>query len=612
MEDYIKDYERIVITINSNYKEALYGLPIVQIFDADTNEKLLEQQWVGSDIEIRVLKNRDCKVVVNDDATGYAVNKTEEEFTTIGDNTRVVEFYYDTCLIMFAPRSNQLDDTTIETSATGTVNGEPANYGDMFYFRAGEEVTVTFNDIAYYETPADVTFVAAKTADDYVAVNSIYYTCEVTVIYSSPIQLGNYDDLLNSNFTVEYFEGDKKVTKVARNGYRVKVKGDNVITVHFPEIEGYETPEDREVTIAAQAYQITVDATYNVMNPFTINFITNQETLSSSLSAECYVGVNHYTLTPGNNVVSVKANENVMVVFNDVAGLKTPDIVSFQMGLEPYSINATYLGEMVVFKILGGPHQMVTLTIDGTNYQDYGDGGSVIVIIPNGNTYICQPNDVAGYIAPYDITGVSDGTLETIEVRYSKIGEGLYGFDNMGRVWHANEFVRNEECETYGMIVRRASGDINISDDEIKSCQFITSDSIDLTQAAITPVANISEAILDKDGMANTQAIVSKFTEEQCPACWALNQPNELHNDYIGTYEQWMAILSNLDDLNKYFAEMREPLLTGKYWTSTVKTDGKTVYVADTDNKVIIEMSGTATCKLRKFKNSLECYKSNN
>ena len=396
--------QKLWINLNSNQGAGDTDLNGLSVKVEADNETILDTTWAGDTLFCRISPLQQVVVTVGS-KTGYYLASNTQTFESQVAGERTVNFNYETCVVTFAPVSNQgAGDTTI-LGTTGTINGVAVNYGDSLKVAMGQQITVHCNAIENYVTPVDYTGTASTTT---LTPTLTYQTTLVTVSWESNLGTDPVIDAVQA--TVD--------GRTVSSGDTIKVATGTSVVVVFPDVEGYRTPSI--ATFTAEGTTIVKPTVQYSTDVYTVSIDSNQSDKTDIANATVVVndGVEDKTLHDG-DTVKIPTGTVPTATATTIRGYRkiitvssTNKTISVQYDTTLVSINATsnQSTQQIVDPVLTG----LTFEINGTEVVA---GQSVKV--PTGDALTITSPDITNYSKTVTAASTAEGASYIATVAYS-------------------------------------------------------------------------------------------------------------------------------------------------------------------------------------------------
>ena len=396
--------QKLWINLNSNQGAGDTDLNGLSVKVEADNETILDTTWAGDTLFCRISPLQQVVVTVGS-KTGYYLASNTQTFESQVAGERTVNFNYETCVVTFAPVSNQgAGDTTI-LGATGTINGVAVNYGDSLKVAMGQSITVTCDAITNYVTPADYTGTASTAT---LTPTLTYQTTLVTVSWESNLGTDPVIDAVQA--TVD--------GRTVSSGDTIKVATGTSVVVVFPDVEGYRTPSI--ATFTAEGTTVVKPTVQYSTDVYTVSIDSNQSDKTDIENATVVVndGVEDKTLHDG-DTVKIPTGTVPTATATTISGYRktitvssTNKTISVQYDTTLVSINATsnQSTQQIIDPVLTG----LTFEINGTEVVA---GQSVKV--PTGDELTITSPDITNYAKTVTAASTAEGASYIATVAYS-------------------------------------------------------------------------------------------------------------------------------------------------------------------------------------------------
>ena len=396
--------QKLWINLNSNQGVGDTDLNGLSVKVEADNETILDTVWAGDTLFCRISPLQQVVVTVGS-KNGYYLASNTQTFESQVAGERTVNFNYETCVVTFAPVSNQgAGDTTI-LDATGTINGVAVNYGDSLKVAMGQSITVHCDAITNYVTPADYTGTASTAT---LTPTLTYQTTLVTVSWESNLGTDPVIDAVQA--TVD--------GRTVSSGDTIKVATGTSVVVAFPDVEGYRTPSI--ATFTAEGTTIVKPTVQYSTDVYTVSIDSNQSDKTDIANATVVVndGVEDKTLHDG-DTVKIPTGTVPTATATTISGYRktitvssTNKTISVQYDTTLVSINATsnQSTQQIIDPVLTG----LTFEINGTEVVA---GQSVKV--PTGDALTITSPDITNYAKTVTAASTAEGASYIATVAYS-------------------------------------------------------------------------------------------------------------------------------------------------------------------------------------------------
>lgn len=399
--------QKLWINLNSNQSgdTSLNGVSVLVESDGET---ILDTTWAGETLFCRIPPLQQVTVTVGS-KTGYYLASNTQTFESAVAGERTLDFDYETCVVTFAPVSNQgAGDTTIQ-SATGTINGIAVNYGDTVKVAMGQGITINCDAITNYVTPAQYTGTASTAT---LTPPLVYQTTLVTVSWESNLGTDPVIDAVQATVA----------GRTVSSGETIKVATGSEVSVVFPDVEGYRTPSI--ATFTADGTTVVKPTVQYSTDVYTVGVDSNQSDKTDIANVEVVVSyvaggqsISH-TLTDG-DTIKIPTGTVPTATATTVSGYRKTVTVSsanktidVQYDTTLVSINATsnQSTQQIIDPVLTG----LTFEINGT---EVAAGQSVKV--PTGDALTITSPDITNYAKSVTAASTAEGVSYIATVAYS-------------------------------------------------------------------------------------------------------------------------------------------------------------------------------------------------
>lgn len=546
--------EQIYITISSNQTAINNAIVTVTLEDGS----IQTYNWEGNVIYLELAYGTDYTVSVSDIAN-YKT-PSPQSFKAKPQNERRIEFVYQASIINF--------DSNVE--ATILVNGVSISTSSSVQIPLGSQVIVEPQEVFGYVTPVSQTIIA-DTVTKTITLNYIESKLKLDILSSQ----GEDPNIATVNAVVTWDGGSDTIS----NGETIAIPIGKEITVSFPDVEGYATPNNIVFTHYGGIY--TDNITYVKTYTLTVNIAG----ISSGFSASVVYGNITETQTTASKVYTVAKGDSYSVTGGAVTGYNVSGDASGVM-TDNVEVTLTYIPKTYTLTVkVSGLSSGFSLTVkygsttktqtakSATYTVSHGQSWSVI-----GNNYMA---DSGTYIASSGQNGVMSAN-KTITIKYT-YRDGFKSpcadicIQDSDSYYH---YVSSWNG-TYTPSSIYVSGILVALQDTHSSCTF--GDQNTLVTGIITTTSE-STALSDYEGKSNTTTIVNQLGSSALPAwyCYNYTFPNG-QTGYLGSAGEWQIILNNMSSFYEALMKCGGTALDSYYWTST-QYDSTYFWCAQTNN----------------------------
>ena len=211
-------------------------------------------------------------------------------------------------------------------------------------------------------------------------------------------------------------------TVTGKNGESVGIPANSLITVTFPAVDGYKTPDTVEFVSGESEDELTVTYRTTIL---TVTIADNQSAYNDISDAKATVsaaGMTTKTLSSG-GTAKVPTGAECAVSFSSVTDYKTPDTIKFTAEGTSTSKSGTYQTEVVTVSVVSDnaeyPMEGVIFTIDGTSYT--WDGTPVVKKVAFGKTYTIVAGEFGDLVAPSAASFVAEQASRSVVLTYATV-----------------------------------------------------------------------------------------------------------------------------------------------------------------------------------------------
>ena len=211
-------------------------------------------------------------------------------------------------------------------------------------------------------------------------------------------------------------------TVTGKHGDTVAVPANALITVTFPAVDGYVTPESLEFVTGDKEDEVRVTYYTTVL---TVTIADNQSAYNDISGAKATVsaaGMTTKTLSSG-GTAKVPTGAQCTITWSSVTDYKSPATVKFTAEGTSVSKTGTYQTEVVSVSVVSDDAELsvtgATFTINGTSYT--WNGTAVVKKIAFGTTYTITAGEFGDLLAPAATSFVSGQVSRSVVLTYSSV-----------------------------------------------------------------------------------------------------------------------------------------------------------------------------------------------
>ena len=211
-------------------------------------------------------------------------------------------------------------------------------------------------------------------------------------------------------------------TVTGKHGDTVAVPANTLITVTFPAVDGYVTPESLEFVTGDKEDEVRVTYYTTVL---TVTIADNQSAYNDISGAKATVsaaGMTTKTLSSG-GTAKVPTGAECTITWSSVTDYKTPATVKFTAEGTSVSKTGTYQTEVVTVSVVCDDAEQsvtgATFTFNGTNYT--WNGTAVVKKIAFGTTYTITAGEFGDLIPPAAASFVAEQASRSVVLTYSTV-----------------------------------------------------------------------------------------------------------------------------------------------------------------------------------------------
>lgn len=403
--------------------------------------------WSGvpltTSIPINVSYTIECEAI-----EGYKTPETQE-FTAIAGNTRTINLEYQTTLTTITVTSNQSQpDSALNglklTLSYGQTSKELnwTNTPQNVNIPTGTEYTITGEAVEGYKTPNPLSQIAEGTSG---TATLTYNTTVLSITVTS-----NQSDALSAlTVTVAFDSKSENLQFSGKETKSINIPTGSEFTITFPEVSNYTKPS--AITDTATGASMSKSGEYG-STKLTVTRASNQsEGLGDSTATLAYSSSStpiNFTNSSTSETVMLPLGVSYTVTFSEVTGYKTPDVVSDTTSQASESVSGTYQSEFLTVNVSGASGYTITVSGQGTQTT-----ASKTYKIPFGTSYTVSASDVKGYNTPANQSFTANQASRTVAMAYTKIANGVYIYDNEGKLTATGSWNTGNNSKAVGIAV---------------------------------------------------------------------------------------------------------------------------------------------------------------
>ena len=237
-------------------------------------------------------------------------------------------------------------------------------------------------------------------------------------------------------------------TVTGKHGDTVAVPANTLITVTFPSVDGYVTPESLEFVTGDKEDEVHVTYYTTVL---TVTIADNQSAYNDISGAKATVsaaGMTTKTLSSG-GTAKVPTGAQCTITWSSVTDYKSPDTVKFTAEGTSVSKTGTYQTEVVSVSVVSDNAELsvtgAAFTINGTSYT--WNGTAVVKKIAFGTTYTITAGKFGELVAPSSVSYVAEQVSRSVVLTYSTVKPD--GVDLSLMDIHGNALARHNTANCY-------------------------------------------------------------------------------------------------------------------------------------------------------------------
>lgn len=523
--------------------------------------------WSGvpltTSIPINVSYTIECEAI-----EGYKTPETQE-FTAIAGNTRTINLEYQTTLTTITVTSNQSQpDSALNglklTLSYGQTSKELnwTNTPQNVNIPTGTEYTITGEAVEGYKTPNPLSQIAEGTSG---TATLTYNTTVLSITVTS-----NQSDALSAlTVTVAFDSKSENLQFSGKETKSINIPTGSEFTITFPEISNYTKPST--VTDTATGASMSKSGEYG-STKLTVTRASNQsEGLGDSTATLAYSSSStpiNFTNSSTSETVMLPLGVSYTVTFSEVTGYKTPDVVSGTTSQASESVSGTYQSEFLTVNVSGASGYTITVSGQGTQTT-----ASKVYKIPFGTSYTISASDVKGYNTPANQSFTANQVSRTVAMTYTKIANGVYIYDNEGKLTATGSWNTSNNSKAVGVAV--VSDNCSFVIDKTNSNSGIAWGGYGTDIPNLDNITDSSQAKLDYDGKSNTDKIIASLGSSTSNAAgWCRSKSITVNGSvrygYLPSLGEWQTAYNNKSVIDSALSTIGgTAMLTGYHWSST-------------------------------------------
>ena len=328
-----------------------------------------------------------------------------------------------------------------------------------------------------------------------------YQTTLTTITVTS-----NQSDALSAlTVTVAFDSKSENLQFSGKETKSINIPTGSEFTITFPEISNYTKPST--VTDTATGASMSKSGEYG-STKLTVTRASNQsEGLGDSTATLAYSSSStpiNFTNSSTSETVMLPLGVSYTVTFSEVTGYKTPDVVSGTTSQASESVSGTYQSEFLTVNVSGASGYTITVSGQGTQTT-----ASKVYKIPFGTSYTISASDVKGYNTPANQSFTANQVSRTVAMTYTKIANGVYIYDNEGKLTATGSWNTSNNSKAVGVAV--VSDNCSFVIDKTNSNSGIAWGGYGTDIPNLDNITDSSQAKLDYDGKSNTDKIIASL-----------------------------------------------------------------------------------------------------
>lgn len=393
-------HERITIRLTSNQAQPdadLLGTPI-KIWNNTKDQLVYEGEWQGTDLTVKINPLIEYTVSVGD-VENY-VTPQPQTFTSEMYGIQSATFAYNTQVLTVHIQGVD-GETPTATLSYDEVSREIVD-GVSVKVPYGKEVTVTPTKVACHTLPESVTY-TADTASKEVTLTYVPSKVKITILSNQQ----DTTDIEDVKATVSWGEESHEVA----SGETLPVPADETVTIAYPDVEGYQTPES-----------VTLDNTEGGTAEYTVTYATEVVTVIVSCDDNASVDgqevqVNGESILYSEPIVrKIPFGTQYTVLCTKKKDYTTPTTQIQTAGMVERTITMQYVYCPIVYstitlnQTITDEQGMITGDVNGEAIQQiYANTHRVLAKkTADGEVTVCQLDDT-------DSTKFADGTTAALD-----------------------------------------------------------------------------------------------------------------------------------------------------------------------------------------------------
>lgn len=523
--------------------------------------------WSGvpltASIPVNVSYTIECEAI-----EGYKTPDVQE-FTAIAGNTRIINSEYQTTLTTITVTSNQSQPDSALNGLKLTLSYDKVskkinwtNTPQSVNIPTGIEYTITGENIEGYKTPNPLSQIAEGTS----GTATLSYN---TTVLSIEVTSNQSDELSSLTVTVNFDSEDYQLQFNRKETKSINVPTGSEFTITFPEISNYTKPS--VISDTAAGASMSKSGEYK-STKLTVTRASNQSKgLGDSTATLAYSSSStpiNFTNSSTSETVMLPLGVSYTVTFSEVTGYKTPDVVSGTTSQASESVSGTYQSEFLTVNVSGASGYTITVSGQGTQTT-----ASKVYKIPFGTSYNISASNIKGYNTPATQSFTANQVSRTVAMTYTKIANGVYIYDNEGKLTATSSWNTSNNSKAVGVAV--VSDNCSFVIDKTNSNSGIAWGGYGKDIPNLDNITDSSQAKLDYDGKSNTDKIIASLgsstsnTAEWCRSK-SITVNGSVRYGYLPSLGEWQTAYNNKSMIDSALSTIGgTAMLTGYHWSST-------------------------------------------
>lgn len=419
-----------------------------------------------------------------------------------------------------------------------------------------------FTSVEGYKTPASKEFISE--AGNTRIVDIIYETGIVGVKITS----NQVDTLPSCTATVKYDSVTKKLSFTGKETKTIKIPFGSSFTIDFSDIERYAKPV--QLSGVANTLSKEVSGEYRSTKLSVTRSSNQTEELGNSTATVAW-GTNdtlNFTNAAKVQTIMIPLGVSYTISFSSITGYKAPGNITGTTSQASESKTGTYQSEFLTVNVAGASGYTITVSGQGSQTTS-----PKVYKIPFGTSYNISASNIKGYNTPATQSFTANQVSRSVTMTYTKIANGVYIYDNEGKLTATNNWNTSNNSKAVGVAV--VSDNCSFVIDKTNSNSGITWGGYGTDIPNLDNITDSSQAKLDYDGKSNTDKIIASLGSSTSNAAgWCRSKSITVNGSvrygYLPSLGEWQTAYNNKSMIDSALSTIGgTAMLTGYHWSST-------------------------------------------